>query len=495
MNETKNYKNINVNELGMRSKIRYNASRIAFFVPRSLARLAKKLIVSPITKLVTGKSYEEVKEQATEYAVADQKLEAADLEQQVIEGRKNLEDWKNDKEYYIGTMAEYKSYEASINDLEKKQKKLLSSPRKLLIAKNYLVVMKENAAKRSESKKVSAVVKEYQERTERIRSLEEQIKEEQRALEVLKRDNPSIIAQFVAFLENNPNSITPQEATPVKPAPAVVPGPALKPEPSLQQPVRTQVSSANYDDLIAGLEQNGAFAHSYKQKPSMKPGFQISSSNNEDIMAKLEQNGAFARPYTPKPAPAVVPGTVVEPVQPIVKSAAETENILKPAPAVVPGTVVEPVQPVVKPAAETENILKPAPAVVPGTVVEPEIAESIQKIKELASQQALANLRMEEELRADAKELGSQQAIEVARIEDAAKALDKLNAAPLPISSNEEEYEFPAISADATVQELSSADNDLLAQMGEFAKQTIKVKPVQRAVSQAEYEQIMGRRR
>lgn len=373
MNETKNYKNININELGLKHKITYKASRIALFVPKSLAKLAKKLIVKPITELVTGKDYDKVMGQAVKYTMMEQEIEAEDLAQRFDEGMRNLKEWYNDKEYYIGNLAAYKAYESTLFDLMRKYNKLVNQPRRLLVAKNYLVAMKQSVAKRSNSKKVKAVVKEYQERTEKIRNLEEQIKEEKRALDVLKRDNPSIIEQFVAFLENNQNSITSQEVTPSSSV-------QLENEQSSQQSVRTQ----------------GA------------------SSNSATIMEELEKKGAFARPYTPKPAPSVVPGTSVEPEQNVVPPVVEAQNAFQPAPSVVPGTSVESEQNVVPPVVEVQNAFQPAPSIVPETSVEPTLSQS---------------------------------------------------------------------------------DEDLLAQMGSFAKQAIKVKPVQRNVSNSEYEEIMGRKK
>ena len=38
-----NYKNININELGLKQRISYRASRVALFVPRLLAKLSTKL--------------------------------------------------------------------------------------------------------------------------------------------------------------------------------------------------------------------------------------------------------------------------------------------------------------------------------------------------------------------------------------------------------------------------------------------------------------------
>lgn len=155
-----NYKNINVNELGLKQKITYNASRIALCVPRLLARLSKKLVANPITKLVTGHSYEEVKEEAVNKTMQMQEKQAIEMQPKIEEGVTNLEQWQEDEYYYQTDKAKFKSYKSFVNDLVKKQNKLLESPKRLLVARNYLDTMKKFREEKKERKKVRKMVQE-----------------------------------------------------------------------------------------------------------------------------------------------------------------------------------------------------------------------------------------------------------------------------------------------------------------------------------------------
>jgi len=190
MNETKGYKNINLSDLGTRQKITQIASRVALFVPRLLGKLATKLVINPITKLATGQTYEQVRNAAADIAMAVQEEKAQALDERIEEGHKNLEDWKEDTEYYVGNLAKYKSYESTIEDLEKKQTKLRTSPKKLLVAKHYLTAMKALRSKhrqeRLKQKALKKLEKAYEEQMVGLKTQEAEIKALELALSEAK---------------------------------------------------------------------------------------------------------------------------------------------------------------------------------------------------------------------------------------------------------------------------------------------------------------------
>lgn len=209
-----NYKNINLSELGTKQKITYVASKVALFVPRLLGKLSAKLIVNPITKVVTGGStYEEVKDAAVDLTMQMQQEEAFDMEEKILTGKQILEAWADDKEYYIGNIGKFKSYKSTLEDLMKTRAKLVESPKKLLVAKNYLTVMKVFRAKHQEYKAnqemIQKIVGEYQARQEALKNKELEINVLEDALrkaredavamrkgnETFERTNASIIAQ------------------------------------------------------------------------------------------------------------------------------------------------------------------------------------------------------------------------------------------------------------------------------------------------------------
>lgn len=207
------YKNIDINELGLKQKITYRASRVAFFVPRLLAKLATKVIVNPVTKLVTGETHEEVKAAATDIAMQVQADQAEEMQEKIDEGKQNLDDWKNDKEYYISNLGKYKSYESTVNDLVKKQAKLLKSPKRLLVAKTYLSVMgsfiQKHKEEKANEKLVKEVVEEYvakrallERKNLEIEALRQALKKAEEEKVTLENDvseievaNPEIVAQ------------------------------------------------------------------------------------------------------------------------------------------------------------------------------------------------------------------------------------------------------------------------------------------------------------
>lgn len=168
------YKNIDINELGLKQKIQYKASRVAFFVPRLLTKLAKKVILNPVTKVVTGNSYEEIKSAATQGVMAYQNEMADDMQEEIDARKEAQEDWQNDSDYMIGDLGKFKAHQSYVNDLEKKQKKLRQAPKKLLVARTYVDVMKSRSKERKEEKKVAkmvkAVIEEYTARQELIKA-------------------------------------------------------------------------------------------------------------------------------------------------------------------------------------------------------------------------------------------------------------------------------------------------------------------------------------
>lgn len=204
------YKNINVNELGLKQKISYKASRVAFFVPRLLSKLATKLIINPITKIVSGENYEQVNAAATQVTMDMQKDMADEMQGKIDEGHQNLEEWQNDQEYLIGNMAKYKAYNSFIGELENKQVKLRRSPKKLLVARNYIEIMKQYRDVHKEEKKqrklVQQVVEEYEAKKAEI---EKKQREREALLEALNQVNTDLssLTQNLAGFENENSDI------------------------------------------------------------------------------------------------------------------------------------------------------------------------------------------------------------------------------------------------------------------------------------------------
>lgn len=153
------YKNIDVSELGRKQRITYKASKVAFFVPRLLSSLAKKVVGNPVTRVVTGTDYDSIKAAAVDLTMQMQKEQADELQEKIDTGRTNITDWENDSEYYIGNIGKFKSYQSTINDLEKKQLKLRQAPKRLLVARNYLAIMKQMRVVRKEEKQQEKLVK------------------------------------------------------------------------------------------------------------------------------------------------------------------------------------------------------------------------------------------------------------------------------------------------------------------------------------------------
>lgn len=213
MNETKSYKNINANDLDLRARISVTAKKAAFLVPKLLGKMMKALVLNPVTKLVSGQTYEHVKAEAIRGALEDQKEKADELGVKIEEGRANLEDWKNDEEYYTSNIAKYKAYESTIERLEKKQNKLLTVPKKILVAKNYLMAMKafkkHRKQQKANEKLAKKVVEEYKRRQEEIaqkelevEALRQALRESELSLQTLKdetkefeKENAAVISE------------------------------------------------------------------------------------------------------------------------------------------------------------------------------------------------------------------------------------------------------------------------------------------------------------
>ena len=99
MEETKSYKNINLNELRQSPEIVKKSAKIAMFVPRLIAKLSTKLVINPITKIYSGSDYEQVKNAAVDLTMQMQEAEATELKEQINEGMQTLNDFKEDREY------------------------------------------------------------------------------------------------------------------------------------------------------------------------------------------------------------------------------------------------------------------------------------------------------------------------------------------------------------------------------------------------------------
>lgn len=201
------YKNIDINELGLKQRIQYKSSRVAFFVPRLLSKLAKKVVLNPITKAIAGESYDDVKLAAQQGVMAYQNELADEMQEKIDEGQANLEAWKDDSEYYIGNMGKYKSYQSTINDLVKKQTKLRQSPKKLLVASTYVGIMKASAKEKKEEKKqmkmVKNIVAEYKAKQAAMQSKQLEMDALKAALAKSERDMAAMQGDLRQFATDN----------------------------------------------------------------------------------------------------------------------------------------------------------------------------------------------------------------------------------------------------------------------------------------------------
>lgn len=207
-----NYKNIDIKDLGMGSRIQYKASRVAFFVPRLLSKLTKKLIATPITKAVTGNTYDQIKNAAVDVTLQMQADQADSMQESINQGKQNLEDWQNDREYYISNLGKFKSYQATINNLVKKQNRLIQSPKKILVAKNYVKIMKaRNAGRKVEKqtkKMVESIVAEYKMRQQQMKDKAVEIEALKQALQQAQQDLGTMQQDYQKFETENSDIIS-----------------------------------------------------------------------------------------------------------------------------------------------------------------------------------------------------------------------------------------------------------------------------------------------
>lgn len=207
MEETKSYKNINLDELRQSPEIVKKAAKVAMFVPRLLAKLSTKLVINPITKIYSGSDYEQVKNAAVDLTMQMQEAEATELKEQIDTGVQTLTDFKEDREYYIGNLAKYRAYQTYIEKLSKKYNKVISSPKRLLVAKNYLVVMKAFKEKNKEIKKnaklVQQIVDNYQAKNDAVIAKKLEVKKLEEALEKARTELNVATENLNSFKEEN----------------------------------------------------------------------------------------------------------------------------------------------------------------------------------------------------------------------------------------------------------------------------------------------------
>ena len=276
MNETKGYKNINLSDLGTRQKITQVASKVALFVPRLLGKLATKLVINPITKLATGQTYEQVRNAAVDITMAVQEEQAAALDERIEEGHKNLVAWQEDTDYYISNLGKYKSYQSTIEDLEKKRTRLLSSPKRLLVAKHYRYAMSKFIAKHKEEKAneklIQKVVSEYKRKQEEIvqkelevEALRQALKESEASLQQLRKEtkdfetenasilNQPVVSEDYVEIAADETVVTPEEVS-VEPQVDV---PTTE-EPSVEQPANQPEEKVTFRALDPNVNYSNA---------------------------------------------------------------------------------------------------------------------------------------------------------------------------------------------------------------------------------------------
>jgi len=207
MEETKSYKNINLNELRQSPEIVKKAAKVAMFVPRLISKLSTKLVLNPITKLYTGQDYEQVKTAAIDLTMQMQEAEAQEIKEQIDEGMQTLSDFKEDREYYIGNLAKYRAYQTYIENLSKKYNKLVSYPKRLLVAKNHLVVMKAFKEKNKEIKRnaklIQQIVDSYQIKNDAVIAKKLEVKKLEEALAKARAELNVVTENLNSFKEEN----------------------------------------------------------------------------------------------------------------------------------------------------------------------------------------------------------------------------------------------------------------------------------------------------
>lgn len=140
-----NYTHKNLNELGEQRVVK-TGSKVAMFVPRLLAKLSVKLVVNPITKAVTGQTFEQVKDAAVDLTMQMQAVEADVVKKQLDKEVENYSNLVNgisgSKDLLVSNIAVCKDSQSVIESLSRRYNRLTSAPKRLLVAKNYLKIMK-----------------------------------------------------------------------------------------------------------------------------------------------------------------------------------------------------------------------------------------------------------------------------------------------------------------------------------------------------------------
>jgi len=305
MEETKSYKNINLNELRQSPEIVKKTAKIAMFVPRLIAKLSTKLVINPITKLYAGQDYEQVKTAAIDLTMQMQETEAQELKAQIDKGIQTLSDFKEDREYYIGNLAKYKAYQTYIEKLSKKYNKLVSSPKRLLVAKNYLEVMKAFKEKNKEIKQnaklVQQIVDKYQERNDEViakrlevKRLEEALAKAKSELNIatgalnnFKKENYEIISQLPGVM----GEAVEQEVTQVESVENTIPEPVqvVEETPVLEE---TEVQTVQNNNELYNQEPNEIGSAPLKEpiQKTVEPTFKI---NNQPVQNTVSQMPEF----------------------------------------------------------------------------------------------------------------------------------------------------------------------------------------------------------
>ncbi len=160
------YKKIDIEDLGLKQRFIYKFSKGACLVPKLLLKMSEKLI-NPITKKITGGfTFNDVKAAATDITMQMQNDEANNMQSKIDEGKEILQNWQADKEYYIENLGKFKSYQATINDLENSQIKLRQAPKPIRVAKNYFKAMmayhKQYKKEKSRINTIKQVIETYQ---------------------------------------------------------------------------------------------------------------------------------------------------------------------------------------------------------------------------------------------------------------------------------------------------------------------------------------------
>lgn len=318
MEETKSYKNINLDELRQSPEIVKKAAKVAMFVPRLLAKLSTKLVINPITKIYSGSDYEQVKNAAVDLTMQMQEAEAVELKEQINEGVQTLNEFRDDREYFIGNIAKYRAYQTYIEKLSKKYNKVVSSPKRLLVAKNYLVVMKAFKEKNKEIKQnaklVQQIVDNYQAKNDAVIAKKLEVKKLEEALAKAKSELTAATEELNNYKEENYDIISQipvvmgevveQEVN--EPVPTVEVEPVVTPvenvvETSEVKPVENsdELTEQELDNVVAGAPTPAV--EPVKPVQSSMPEFDMNnpvvslSPADQDLLAQMGYFGGFSQ--------------------------------------------------------------------------------------------------------------------------------------------------------------------------------------------------------